>query len=102
MIWRVISTVGVSWKASVPIMRRGTCPVMATIGTESRRASARPVTRFVAPGPDVAMHTPTLPVHLAYPSAAKTSPCSCLHSTFRTPVLDFVKDWWISMDAPPG
>ena len=48
------------------------------------------------------MHTPTLPVHLAYPSAANTSPCSCLHSTFRTPVLDFVKDWWISMDAPPG
>ncbi len=36
-----------------------TCPVMATRGTESSIASARPVTRLVAPGPDVAMHTPT-------------------------------------------
>ncbi len=35
---------------------------MATIGTESILASASGVTRFVAPGPLVAMHTPTLPV----------------------------------------
>ena len=102
VICRVISTVGVSWNASVPIMRRGTCPVMATIGTESSSASARPVTRFVAPGPDVATHTPTRPVHLAYPSAAKTSPCSWRHSTLRTPVLLFVRLWWISIEAPPG
>ena len=53
-----------------------TCPVMATMGTESKRASASPVTRFVAPGPDVAMQTPTSPVTLPYPSAAKISPCS--------------------------
>ena len=39
-----------------------TWPVMATIGTESIWASRSEVTRFVAPGPDVAMHTPTLPV----------------------------------------
>ena len=102
MICRVISTVGVSWNASVPIMRRGTCPVIATIGTESSSASARPVTRFVAPGPEVAMQTPTRPVHLAYPSAAKTSPCSWRHNTLRTPVLLFVRLWWISIEAPPG
>ena len=35
---------------------------MATIGTESMYASAMAVTRFVAPGPEVAMHTPTRPV----------------------------------------
>ena len=33
-------------------------------------ASAIPVTKFVAPGPDVAIHTPTFPVALAYPCAA--------------------------------
>jgi hypothetical protein len=38
---------------------------MATRGTESSSASARPVTRLVAPGPEVAMHTPTRPVTLA-------------------------------------
>lgn len=42
-----------------------TCPVMATSGTLSIMASARPVTRLVAPGPLVAMHTPTRPVVLA-------------------------------------
>mmetsp|Transcript_36610 Transcript_36610/g.91195 ORF Transcript_36610/g.91195 Transcript_36610/m.91195 type:complete len:204 (+) Transcript_36610:838-1449(+) len=77
-------------------------PVMATMGTESRCASASPVTRLVAPGPDVAMHTATRPVHLAYPSAANTSPCSWRHSTLRTPVTDLVRDWWISIEAPPG
>jgi acetolactate synthase-1/2/3 large subunit len=35
---------------------------IATIGTESSNAVPIPVTRFVAPGPDVAMATPTLPV----------------------------------------
>ena len=35
---------------------------MATTGTESIAASAKGVTRFVAPGPDVAIHTPTRPV----------------------------------------
>ncbi|CAB4750908.1 unannotated protein [freshwater metagenome] len=36
--------------------------MIATTGTESIAASASGVTRFVAPGPDVAMHTPTRPV----------------------------------------
>ena len=56
-----------SWKASVPIAADGTWPVIATIGTESMYASAIGVTRLVAPGPEVAMQTPTLPVACAYP-----------------------------------
>jgi len=51
-----------SWKASEPITGLGTCPVIATIGTESMNASDSAVTRLVAPGPLVAMQTPTLPV----------------------------------------
>ena len=35
---------------------------MHTIGTESIQAFAIPVTKFVAPGPDVAQQTPTFPV----------------------------------------
>ena len=65
-----------SWKASVPMAPLGTCPVMATIGTESMWASAIAVTRLVAPGPDVAMQTPTRPVTMAYPCAAWPAPCS--------------------------
>ena len=55
---------------------RPTWPVMATIGTESMYAVIMPVTRFVAPGPDVARHTPTRPDTRAYPSAACAAPCS--------------------------
>ncbi len=54
-----IPTMSVSWKASLPSSARGTLPVIATIGTESIIAVARPVTRLIAPGPDVAMATPT-------------------------------------------
>ncbi len=39
-----------------------TCPVMATTGAESMLAVARAVVRLVAPGPEVARHTPTWPV----------------------------------------
>ena len=66
----VMPRMSASWKASVPIAFELTCPVMATMGTESMWASARGVTRLVAPGPEVAMHTPTRPVADAYPSAA--------------------------------
>ena len=38
---------------------------MATIGTLSMKASDIAVRRFIAPGPLVAMHTPTLPVERA-------------------------------------
>ncbi len=50
-----------SWNASVPIRCERTCPVMQTSGVESIHASAIGVTRFVAPGPDVAIATPTRP-----------------------------------------
>ncbi|CAB4871523.1 unannotated protein [freshwater metagenome] len=61
----VIPRISASWKASVPIAAEGTCPVIATTGTESIAASARGVTRFVAPGPEVAIHTPARPVTCA-------------------------------------
>jgi hypothetical protein len=66
----VMPEMSASWKASVPISPRPTCPVMATTGIESIWASASGVTRLVAPGPEVAMQTPTLPVACAYPLAA--------------------------------
>ena len=50
------------------------------MGEESAWAVATPVTRLVAPGPEVATHTPTFPLALAYPSAAWAAPCSCLVS----------------------
>ena len=42
--------------------RLPTWPVMQTIGDESIIAVAMPVTMLVAPGPEVAIATPTLPV----------------------------------------
>ena len=62
MIGRVTPMMSTSWKASLPIIGRPTCPVIATSGTESSIASAMAVTKFVAPGPLVAMQTPTRPV----------------------------------------
>ena len=64
-IGRVTPRMSISWKASVPIKPWATLPVMQTIGTESISALAMPVIRLVAPGPEVAMHTPTLPLFLA-------------------------------------
>jgi hypothetical protein len=52
----------VPWNASVPITLVPTWPVIAISGTLSIFASAIAVTRFSAPGPLVAMHTPGLPV----------------------------------------
>ena len=54
-----------SWKASVPTRVEPTWPVIATSGTESMYASVMGVTRFVAPGPEVAVHTPARPVTFA-------------------------------------
>ena len=56
--WRLV----MSSPFARPMTAVPTCPVMATIGTESSLASARQVTKLVAPGPEVAMQTPTLPV----------------------------------------
>ncbi len=61
----VMPRMSASWKASVPIIVAPTCPVIATRGTESMWASASGVTRLVAPGPEVAMHTPTRPLAAA-------------------------------------
>ena len=58
---RVIPVASVSWKASVPIRLVRTWPVTQTSGVESIQASAIGVTRLVAPGPDVAIATPTFP-----------------------------------------
>ena len=57
--------VSASWNASLPISLLVTCPVMATTGMESIMASTSPVTRLVAPGPEVAQQTPTRPVDRA-------------------------------------
>ena len=62
---RVMPTVSASWKASLPIRKVATCPVRTTIGIESISASVRPVTAFVAPGPEVTRTTPGLPVERA-------------------------------------
>ena len=67
-----------SWKAPSPRDPVPTWPVKAIIGTESAKAVATPVTRFVAPGPLVARHTPGFPEALAYPSAMWAAHCSCL------------------------
>ena len=48
----------VSWKAFLPVIAFGTWPVIATTGEESAYAVAIPVIRLVAPGPEVAEHTP--------------------------------------------
>jgi hypothetical protein len=59
---RVIPVTSTSWKASVPSTFEETWPVMKTVGEESSIAVAMPVVRFVAPGPEVAIATPTLPL----------------------------------------
>src|SRR5919107_2140975 len=97
---RVMPWMSASWKASVPIAGRATWPVIATTGTESMYASAIGVTRFVAPGPDVAMQTPTLPVAWAYPVAACPAPCSCRTRMCRT--LESNSGSYAGRIAPPG
>ena len=42
-----------------------TCPVITTIGTESRFASARAVIVFIAAGPDVTIAQPVFPDAIA-------------------------------------
>ena len=74
VIGMVMPEMSASWKASVPMSPRPTWPVIATTGTESIWASASGVTRFVAPGPDVAIMTPARPAICAYPVAACRRP----------------------------
>src|SRR5215831_1007035 len=89
-----------SWNASDPIAPLGTWPVIATIATESMYASAIGVTRLVAPGPEVAMQTPTLPVACAYPVAACPAPCSCRTRMCRT--FESKIGSYAGRIAPPG
>src|SRR3954470_15117751 len=97
----VMPQMSASWKASVPMALEETWPVIATIGTESMWASAIGVTRLVAPGPEVAMHTPTLPVACAYPVAAWPAPCSCRTSTCRT-LVESSSGSYAGRMVPPG
>ena len=97
----VMPRMSASWKASVPIMLAPTWPVMATSGTESMWASARGVTRLVAPGPEVAMQTPTRPVAAAYPWAACPAPCSWRTRMWRMRV-ESMSGSYAGRMAPPG
>jgi hypothetical protein len=55
--------------------------VMAIIGLESRIAAASPVAKLVAPGPQVAKHTPGRRRNLPQAAAAEAAPYSCLVAT---------------------
>src|SRR5688572_10006621 len=64
-------------------------------------ASAIGVTRLVAPGPDVAIQTPTRPVACAYPVAAWPAPCSCRTRMCRT-LRESNSGSYAGRIAPPG
>src|SRR3954447_6579584 len=63
-------------------------------------ASASGVTRLVAPGPDVAIQTPTPPVAAAYPCAACPAPCSC--RTRMCLIEESMSGSYAGRIAPPG
>jgi hypothetical protein len=65
-----------SWKASLPRFAVFVCPLITISGEESISAVSRPVTVFVAPGPEVTSATPGRPVARAKPSAMWVAPCS--------------------------
>ncbi len=76
---------------------------MAISGMLSSLASAMAVTRFVAPGPLVAMHTPGLPVRAGVALGgerarlARAAAGSCGAGRLKR-----VSDWCSGMLAPPG
>ena len=100
VIGSVTPVMSVSWKASVPMSLLPTCPVMQTMGEESSIAVAMPVTMLVAPGPEVAIATPTCPVARANPSAMCVAPCSCRTSTWRMAYCVIAS--YAGRMAPPG
>ncbi len=65
----ITETMSMYWCDSLCMRWRSPWPVRATSGERSRKASAMPVTRFVAPGPSVPRQTPALPVRRPYMSA---------------------------------
>src|SRR5215471_19333357 len=54
-----------------------TAPPIATTGSPSELAVAKPVTRLEQPGPEVTRATPALPVMRPIPPAMKAAFCSC-------------------------
>src|SRR5215472_4444642 len=54
------ATWSISWNAPRPHWLTGLEPPMASSGAQSAQALATPVVRLVVPGPDAAMHTPSL------------------------------------------
>ena len=67
---------------------------------ESINAFAKGVIRFVAPGPEVAITTPSSPVDCAYPSAMWPAPCSCLARICRIGLS--YNGSYAGKIAPPG
>src|SRR5215831_14140756 len=59
----------------------GTAPPIATRGSPSVVAVARPVTRLEQPGPEVTSTTPALPVMRPIPPAMNAAFCSCRQTT---------------------
>ena len=72
-----------SWNTSRPSCSRLTWPVMAMMGMESIYAVAIPVIKLVAPGPEVAIHTPGRPEARAYPLAMWAAFCSLRTNIWR-------------------
>src|SRR3954471_12141557 len=73
----IMETMSMYWWDSLCMRSRSPWPVSATSGERSRKASATPVTRFVAPGPSVPRQTPARWVRRPYMSAMYAPPCSC-------------------------
>jgi len=71
-----IEAMSTAWNASRPSCAFTFCPVIANTGIESTWAVYRPVTKLLAPGPEVAAQTPTVPIARAYPSAMWIAPSS--------------------------
>src|SRR6266571_449226 len=72
------------WCDSRWIFERFAWAVIATSGARSRKASATPVTRLVAPGPSVARHTPAWPERRPETSAMNAAAPSWRVRTNRT------------------
>src|SRR5215468_6645308 len=64
-----------------------TAPPIATTGSPSELAVAKPVTRFEQPGPEVTNATPALPVMRPIPPAMNAAFCSCRQTTVL--ILEF-------------
>ena len=61
-------------------------PAMCRSGTESNRASAKPVSAQVKPGPEIVRSTPGSPVTLAQPPAMNAALISFVAITVRSPL----------------